>query len=171
MPEGTTPFWLDAPYEPRGALDGDIDAEVCVIGGGVAGLSCARRLAQHGIDTVVLEAGTVAGGASGRNGGFLIAGVAAFHNDARERYGIERARAIYSRTLEAQREIFELAAELGAGDAVRRVGLLRLAVSEDEAGHVRDHAAALSADGFPGGRSWRETTCHPRYGARGSWPA
>ena len=144
------PFWLDAPYQPRGALEGDIDAEVCVIGGGVAGLSCARRLAQHGIDTVLLEAGTVAGGASGRNGGFLIAGGAAFHNDARERYGIERARAIYSRTLDAQREIFELAAELGAGDALRQVGLLRLAVSEDEAAHVRDHAAALRSDGFPG---------------------
>ena len=27
VPEGTTPFWLDAPYEPRGALDGDIEAE------------------------------------------------------------------------------------------------------------------------------------------------
>jgi glycine/D-amino acid oxidase-like deaminating enzyme len=145
-----TPFWLDAPYEARGPLEGDLDVDACVIGGGVAGLSCARRLAQRGIQTVVLEAGTVAGGASGRNGGFLIAGVATFHNDARERFGIERARAMYARTLEAQQEIVELAAELGAGDALRRVGLLRLAVSEEEADHVRDHAAALKADGFPG---------------------
>ena len=35
-------------------------------------------------------------------------------------------------------------------EAVRKVGLLRLAVSEEEAEHVRDHAAALRADGFPG---------------------
>jgi gamma-glutamylputrescine oxidase len=147
---GTVPFWLDAPYDPRPSLRGDIDVEACVIGGGVGGLSCARRLAEHGIETALLEAGTVAGGASGRNGGFLIAGTAAFHNDARERFGAERARRMYAGTLDAQREVYELAEELGAGDAVRQVGLLRLAVSEEEAEHVRAHAAALREDGFPG---------------------
>ena len=150
MTSGTTPFWLDASYEPRPPLENDIEVEACVIGGGVGGLSCARRLAQHGIDTVLLEGGTVAGGASGRNGGFLIAGTAAFHNDARARFGIARARAMYAATLAAQEEIYELAAELGAGEALRRVGLLRLAVSDDEAEHVREHAAALREDGFPG---------------------
>jgi glycine/D-amino acid oxidase-like deaminating enzyme len=153
---GTTPFWLDAPYEPRPALEGDVEVEACVIGAGVGGLSCARRLAEHGIETVVLEAGMVAGGASGRNGGFLIAGTAAFHNDARERFGVERARAMYAATLDAQREIIALAEELGAGDALRQVGLLRLAVSEEEAEHVRDHASALREDGFPGETVERE---------------
>ena len=150
MTAGTTPFWLDAPYEPRPALDRDLEVEACVIGGGVGGLSCARRLAENGVETVLLEAGTVAGGASGRNGGFLIAGVALFHNDARERLGAERASAMYAATLEAQREVIALAQELGAGDAVRQIGLIRLAVSEEEAEHVRDHAAALREDGFPG---------------------
>ena len=143
-------YWLDEPYEARAPLDGDADVDACVVGGGVAGLSCALGLARHGVDTVLVEAGTVAGGASGRNGGFLIAGTALFHNDARERLGAERARAIYSRTLAAQDEVVELAGELGAADSVRRVGLLRLAVSEEEAEHVRSHAAALQADGFPG---------------------
>jgi gamma-glutamylputrescine oxidase len=156
MSSGTVPFWLDGAYEPRRPLDGDIEVEACVIGGGVGGLSCARRLAEHGIETVLLEAGTVAGGASGRNGGFLIAGTAAFHNDARKRFGVERARRMYAGTLDAQREVYELAAELGAGDAVRQVGLLRLAVSEEEAEHVREHAAALREDGFPGETVERE---------------
>lgn len=150
MSTGTAPYWLDSPYDARPSLDSDIEVEACVIGGGVAGLSCARRLAEHGIETVVLEAGTVAGGASGRNGGFLIAGVAAFHNDAREQYGAERARAMYARTLAAQQDVYALAEELGAGDAVRQVGLVRLAVSDEEAEHVRAHAAALREDGFPG---------------------
>jgi len=144
----TTPYWLDAPYEPRPPLSGEVETEACVIGGGVAGLSCARRLAERGIETILLEAGTVAGGASGRNGGFLIAGTALFHNDARERLGAERASAIYAATLDAQEEIVALATELGAGDALRRVGLLRLATSKEEAQHVRAHAAALAADGF-----------------------
>jgi gamma-glutamylputrescine oxidase len=145
----TTSYWLDEPYEPRPALLGEVEVDACVVGGGVAGLSCARRLAERGIETILLEAGTVAGGASGRNGGFLIAGTAIFYNDARERLGRERASAMYAATLAAQRDVEELAAELGAGDALRRVGLLRLATSEEEAEHVRAHAAALAEDGFP----------------------
>jgi gamma-glutamylputrescine oxidase len=142
-------YWLDEPYEPRPPLTGDVEVEACVIGAGVGGLSCARRLARHGIDTVVLERDTVAGGASGRNGGFLIAGLAPFHNDAVELYGREYARRVYARTLATQEEMYALAAELGVGDCVRRVGSLRVSSSEEEADHVRRHAAALSDDGFP----------------------
>jgi gamma-glutamylputrescine oxidase len=144
------PYWLDEPYEPRPPLDGEVEVEACVIGAGVTGLSCARRLALHGIETIVLERDTVAGGASGRNGGFLIAGLAPFHVDAVELYGRDYARRAYARTLEVQDEIYALAAELGVGHAVRRVGSLRVSSSEEEAEHVRRHVAALREDGFPG---------------------
>jgi gamma-glutamylputrescine oxidase len=143
------PFGLDEPYEPRPPLAGDVEVEACVIGAGVGGLSCARRLAAHGVETLVLERGTVAGGASGRNGGFLITGLAPFHNDAIDLWGREWAARVYARTLEVQEEMYALAAELGVGDAVRRVGSLRVSASEEEADHVRRHVAALEEDGFP----------------------
>jgi gamma-glutamylputrescine oxidase len=148
-PQDGLPYWLDEPYEPRPPLTGDVEVEACVIGAGVAGLSCARRLAAHGIEALVLERDTVAGGASGRNGGFLLAGLAPFHNDAIELWGRDFARRAYARTLQAQQEMYALAAELGVGDAVRRVGSLRVSASEEEAEHVRRHAAALREDGFP----------------------
>jgi len=144
------PYWLDLPYEPRASLMGSVEVEACVIGGGVGGLSCARRLAQNGVETLLLERGTVAGGASGRNGGFLLAGVAAFHNDARQLYGRERNRRIYGRTIAAQQEVYELARELGMEDSVRRVGSLRVAVTDEEAERVRGQVEALHEDGFPG---------------------
>ena len=147
--QATTPFWLDAPYEPRPPLAGDEEVDVCVIGGGVGGLSCARRLAEHGLRTLLLEGRTVASGASGRNGGFLLAGASAFHVDAREKYGREAAKRLYAHTLAAQEEFFALAEELGAGEAVRRVGCLRMAASEEEAVHVLRHVEALREDGFP----------------------
>ena len=150
MSAGTTPYWLDSPYRPRPPLEGDVEVEACVVGAGVAGLACALRLAQRSVDTLLVEAGTVACGASGRNGGFLIAGTALWHNDARERLGAERARALYAHTLAAQDEIVGLAEELGAADDLRRVGLLRLAVDDEEAEHVRAQADALRADGLPG---------------------
>ncbi|MBI5105334.1 MAG: FAD-binding oxidoreductase [Solirubrobacterales bacterium] len=150
-PTDTVPLWLDdGAYAPRPPLAEDLRADVCVVGGGVAGLACARRLATHGLRAVVLEARTVAGGASGRNGGFLLAGAAAFHVDARERFGRDAARSLYARTLRAQDEVYALAGELGVAAAVRRTGSLRVATSEDEAEHVRRHVAALAEDGFPG---------------------
>lgn len=144
----TVPYWLDYPYEPRPPLEGRASADVCVIGAGVSGLSCARELARRGLDTVVLEARTVASGASGRNGGFLLAGGAPFHVDARERWGREAARRLYERTVAAQDEVVALARELGVADAVRRVGSLRLATSVEEAEHVRRHVEALRTDHF-----------------------
>jgi gamma-glutamylputrescine oxidase len=146
--QATAPIWLDGRYTPRPPLSGEVEVDACVVGGGIGGLSCAARLAEHGLDVLLLEARTVAAGASGRNGGFLLAGTALFHNDAAERYGADLARRLYARTLDEQRAVIDLAAALGAGDLVRRVGCLRAGVDEREEAHVRAHAAALRADGF-----------------------
>ena len=59
----------DGPAYP--ALDGDARADVCIIGGGYAGLSAALHLAERGISVILLEANRVGWGASGRNGGQL----------------------------------------------------------------------------------------------------
>ena len=145
-----TPLWLDEPYEARAPLHGDVTADVAVVGAGMGGIATALHLAARGLRPVVLEARTVASGASGRNGGFLIAGPAPFHNDARRQFGPELARRIYAATLDAQQQVYALADELGADGVVRRVGALRLAQDAEEAEHVRELHAALRDDGFPG---------------------
>ena len=58
-------------WEGPAPLDGDAEAEVAIIGGGYAGLACAIRLAECGIGALVLDAGPVGWGASGRNGGMV----------------------------------------------------------------------------------------------------
>ncbi|MBU9520152.1 FAD-binding oxidoreductase [Burkholderia multivorans] len=57
-------------------LDGATDADVCVIGAGLTGLSAALNLAERGHSVTVLEASRVGWAASGRNGGQLIGGFA-----------------------------------------------------------------------------------------------
>jgi len=141
--------WQSPPAPRRRSLVGDVTTDVAIVGGGVGGLATAWHLADRGIGAVVVEAGSVAAGASGRNGGFLIAGAAPMYNDARERFGPELARRIYAATLDAQREVYAVADDVGAASAFRRVGMLRLAVDAAEAAHVRAHAAALVEDGFP----------------------
>jgi glycine/D-amino acid oxidase-like deaminating enzyme len=59
--------------EPAPALEGDVDAEVCVVGGGYTGLWTALALKERepSARVVVLEAATCGSGPSGRNGGFV----------------------------------------------------------------------------------------------------
>ena len=57
------------------ALDGDTQADVCVVGGGYTGLAAALRLAEHGQKAILLEAGPLGWGASGRNGGQVHVGM------------------------------------------------------------------------------------------------
>jgi gamma-glutamylputrescine oxidase len=58
----------------RPALAGRVETETCVIGGGLAGLGVALSLAERGSASVLLEAGRIGDGASGRNGGMVSAG-------------------------------------------------------------------------------------------------
>ena len=53
----------------REPLKGDLSADVCVIGGGIAGCSTALHLAERGYSVVLLEGKRIAWGASGRSGG------------------------------------------------------------------------------------------------------
>ena len=61
---------------PRPALRGRVNADICVIGGGYAGLSSALELAARGYSVVLLEARRFGWGASGRNGGQVLPGYA-----------------------------------------------------------------------------------------------
>jgi glycine/D-amino acid oxidase-like deaminating enzyme len=56
-------------------LASDLDADVCVIGGGFTGVNTAIELAQRGLSVILLEARRLGWGASGRNGGQLIRGI------------------------------------------------------------------------------------------------
>ncbi|NBF05710.1 FAD-dependent oxidoreductase [Pseudomonas sp. Fl5BN2] len=57
------------------SLSGDLDADVCVIGGGFTGVNTAIELAQRGLSVILLEGRRIGWGASGRNGGQLIRGI------------------------------------------------------------------------------------------------
>lgn len=56
-------------------LQGDLHADVCVVGGGLTGVNTALELAERGLSVILLEARRIGWGASGRNGGQLIRGI------------------------------------------------------------------------------------------------
>ena len=126
------------------ALEGDAAADVCVIGLGGAGLACVTELVGRGMSVIGIDAVDIAAGAAGRNGGFLMGGMAMFHHDAVEQFGRSRAATIYRATLD---ELERIAAE--TPEAVRRTGSLRIAASPDEQADCERQLEAMTADGLP----------------------
>jgi gamma-glutamylputrescine oxidase len=103
-------------------LDGDVQADACVVGLGGSGLAAVEALAGRGLSVVGVDAGRVAAGAAGRNGGFLIGGPELALHHALARWG-PPAVDLYRATLA---ELDRLADLLGP-DVIRRVGSIRLA--------------------------------------------
>lgn len=166
----TTSYWLEEARDGLPSRRFEGRAEVAVIGGGATGCSCALTLAARGVKVRLHEAGEIAAGASGRNGGFALRGAAVPYDEARELLGAEQARSVMGLTERALDRMESL-----AGDALRRVGSLRLAWDDAELAALRREHDALAADGFavewveelgePLASLYRGAILHPRDGA------
>jgi gamma-glutamylputrescine oxidase len=103
---------------PRGVTACD----VCVIGGGLAGITTARELQKRGRIVVLLEAQQLAWGASGRNAGFVGNGFAAGIEEIIERVGLKSAQALYRLSAHGteyvRREVQRLDASIKMGDGI-----------------------------------------------------
>jgi alkyl hydroperoxide reductase subunit AhpF len=69
--EYSTYGWLRPPADALPVLTGEIHADVAVVGGGYTGMAAALRLAERGIDVILVEAEFCGRGASSRNAGHL----------------------------------------------------------------------------------------------------
>jgi len=135
---------------PASALAERTRADVCVVGGGYAGLSAALELAERGYDVVLLEAQRVGWGASGRNGGQVIVGFGSDGECAIEKqFPREDARRAWEVSVEGLQLVHERIRRHGIG-CEYRPGYLSLAVKPRKSRDLRrwmDHVA--TAYGYP----------------------
>src|SRR3954464_10892011 len=92
------PSWYTATMVPtamRGPLTFDLDVDVCVIGGGLAGGAPPRGSARRGGAGVVRGTDRIAANASGRNDGFVLPGFAESMERVVSRVGMEHAKALW----------------------------------------------------------------------------
>lgn len=118
------------------ALTADVTADACVIGLGGSGLAAVGELLRRGLSVVGVDAGRVAAGAAGRNGGFLLGGPAIAVHQAASGWGLSAALRLYRETVDEIRALSEL---LGS-EVIRPVGSLRLAGLPGEPADDREAA-------------------------------
>jgi glycine/D-amino acid oxidase-like deaminating enzyme len=150
-------WWLGEEAPPLAHVRID-SPDVEIVGAGITGISTALTLADAGLRVRVHDARQVAGGASGRNGGFALRGGTMAYDKAREWLGPDNAREYWRLTEEYLDRLAAL-----AGDALRRTGSLRIAADGEERDEIRAEYDALREDGIAA--EWRTDVLGGRFPA------
>jgi glycine/D-amino acid oxidase-like deaminating enzyme len=152
------PDSLWARLSPAGAghpaLEGDIEADVAIVGGGFLGLSSALHLAESGVRVALLEAAICGYGASGRNTGFVVPDLKATigpHEVARH-IGEVHAQRLLSLVSGSGQAVFDLIRRLDIACSPEQVGWTQPAATP-EMGDVLEARA----------RTWRQAGSDVRY--------
>ena len=136
--------WL-AGLDDKGApLDGDVEADVAVVGGGYSGLCSALELRREGLDAVVLEAETAGFGASGRNAGHLTPTIGKDLPTLTLLFGRERVRGLVHLADTAIQYVEDLIRTHAIDCAYEPVGNVVAAVHERQFANLDKAAAAAS---------------------------
>jgi gamma-glutamylputrescine oxidase len=132
------------PFTPAPAFEGEHKADVCVVGGGFTGLSAALHAAERGYSVILLEAGRIGWGASGRNGGQMIPGLRKGASELVRTFGKTRARATFDLALEARTVVLERIAKHAIACDLRTTGHLTAAAKPADLRWMEEEVAALS---------------------------
>lgn len=133
------------PFASAPPLEGETRADVVVIGGGYTGLHAALNAVERGYSVVLLEAGRIGWGASGRNGGQMIPGWRKGASDLIARYGRQRARLLFDLALEARALTLERIAKHGISCDLRTSGHLTIAAKARDVSWMRAEAETLAS--------------------------
>lgn len=138
-------YYLATATEPAPSLpslDGDFTTDICVVGGGYAGLSTALHLARQGAAVALLEQARIGSGASGRNGGQVHTGLRHDPQWFEARFGAPASKQYWALALEARSYLDTLIARYQI-DAQYCPGLLhavhRRRYLEEARAHVDEH--------------------------------
>ena len=90
--------WYEAQAQrqpARESLSGAVEADVCIVGAGLAGLFLAKELTERYRSALIIEARRIGAGASGRHGGFCSPGWACRGPQIEERVGLVKTKALF----------------------------------------------------------------------------
>lgn len=130
-------------HAPRPELEGSRSADVCIVGGGLAGLGTARELLARGKSVIVVESERIGWGASGRNGGFVSPGWSQNLTALEKKLGLGHARKLFDLSVEGVEIVRHNLGELELPDCSPTAGkfLVQRYPCADAMRTYRDHMA------------------------------
>lgn len=140
------------PFASAPPLQGEAEADVVVIGGGYTGLHAALNAADKGFSVILLEAGKIGWGASGRNGGQMIPGWRKSAGELIARYGKAKAKLLFDLSLEALQLTRERIGKHAIQCDLHLNGHLTMAAKPDDLAWMRAEAETLAAMDYPHAR-------------------
>lgn len=135
-------------FAPAEALRGEVTTDVVVIGGGYTGLHAALNAVERGYSVVLLEAGRIGWGASGRNGGQMIPGWRKGATELTSKYGVDGAKTLFDLALEARALTVERIKRHDIACDLRLNGHLTLAAKSSDPSWMHSETAALAKLGY-----------------------
>ena len=139
--------WAATPVMAEPPLNGDIDCDVVVIGGGGGGMSAALRLAEKGVDVVLLEAKTLGWGATSRNAGYITNSIAADPELLGFLLKRDRLRELYRYAENAVYFAEDAIKQYGIDCGYQSEGIVMAAVSKGQLRHARRNAKVMAEAG------------------------
>src|SRR5512137_2253897 len=154
MPVEHTASYYAASANPapnRPPLTGDVDADVCVVGGGIAGCATALFLAERGYKVVLLEGSRIAFGASGRSGGQAIVGYACSQDKLSSQVGPADAKKMFDISVDAL-DLIKHLVEKHRIDCDLQWGHVHTALKPRQMSDLQAHQDELNGYGYTGTR-------------------
>lgn len=142
-------YWIaSAEAADHAALDADLEVDVAVIGGGIAGLCTAWELTRAGRSVAVLEAGRIAEGVTGHTTAKLSAQHGPCYARLRRRFGVEAARRYALSQSEAVEHAFATAEALSIDCELERAPSYAYTETREGVPQIREEVDAARAAGL-----------------------
>jgi glycine/D-amino acid oxidase-like deaminating enzyme/nitrite reductase/ring-hydroxylating ferredoxin subunit len=148
--ERSRSFWMcDCSPIGHPALDSDAEADVAVIGGGIAGLSTAYELSRHGRSVILIDRGPIGWGMTARTTAHLASELDDYYHEAIRVHGVDRSRLYYQSQVAAINRVEAIVAEAGIDCDFARVDGYLIAATPDDSELLRkeyDACGELAVD-------------------------
>jgi len=149
-------LWIDtAPVPYRTALASDLEVDVCIVGGGITGITAARLLERAGMTVAVVEALSVGGGETGHTTAHLATHHDLYCRDMIHKFGEDESRMVLESRRAAIAQIEELVTEEGISCGYERVPAYLFAERSGDAKQLQDELDACGRLGMHA--EWVET--------------
>ena len=142
------PFWPHETDFP--ALNGDIETDVAVVGGGIAGVSSAYLLGCKGYRVALIDSNQIGSLATGASSGTLFYGCGSDFQESIKLFGLEKAKLLFQETDETIREMTAIIKKEEIPCGLRDPGIVYVARHEAEVEYVLGEVKASAELGFPG---------------------